>query len=75
MTASAQAPKRKRYSTAKQVCDRYGGRSDMWLWRILKNDPRFPRPMTPGHGKLRLFDDDELDHYDQQQKEKYYDVA
>jgi predicted DNA-binding transcriptional regulator AlpA len=56
--------KRKRYSTARQVCDRYGGRSDMWLWRILKNDPRFPRPMTTGPGKLRLFDDDDLDAYD-----------
>ena len=55
---------RKRYSTAKQVCERYGCRSDMWLWRILKNDPRFPRPMTLGHGKIRLFDDEELDAYD-----------
>ena len=56
--------RRKRYSTARQVCDRYGGRSEMWLWRILRNDPRFPRPMRPGSGKLRLFDEDELDVYD-----------
>jgi predicted DNA-binding transcriptional regulator AlpA len=56
-------PKRKHYSTARQVCERYGGRSGMWLWRKLKSDPKFPRPMSMGKN-LRLFDDDELDRYD-----------
>ena len=28
-----------------QVRMRYGGRSDMWLWRLLENDPCFPRPL------------------------------
>jgi predicted DNA-binding transcriptional regulator AlpA len=60
---AASAPKRKRYSTANQVCERYGGRSKMWLWRKLRNDPKFPRPMEMGKN-LRLFDDGELDAYD-----------
>jgi predicted DNA-binding transcriptional regulator AlpA len=33
------------YLTATQVRLRYGGRSDMWLFRLLRNDPRFPKPM------------------------------
>jgi hypothetical protein len=56
-------PKRKRYSTSRQVRKRYGDRSGMWLWRKLKYDPKFPRPMLMGRN-LRLFDDDELDAYD-----------
>ena len=55
--------KRKHYSTARQVCERYGGRSQMWLWRKLKSDPKFPRPLAMGKN-LRLFDEDELDAYD-----------
>jgi predicted DNA-binding transcriptional regulator AlpA len=31
--------------TAPKVCKRYGGRSDMWLWRQLRNDPDFPKPL------------------------------
>jgi predicted DNA-binding transcriptional regulator AlpA len=34
------------YLTASQVKRRYGGRSDMWLWRLLKNDEGFPRPLV-----------------------------
>jgi hypothetical protein len=30
---------------AMQVRVRYGKRSDMWLWRLLENDPSFPRPL------------------------------
>ena len=41
----------------------------MWLWRVLKEDPTFPRPFTMGQGELRLFDDDELDAYDEARKE------
>ena len=36
------------YSTGPQVRKRYGGRSAMWLWRKLKYDPRFPRPLDDG---------------------------
>lgn len=32
--------------TAPQVRARYGRRSDMWLWRLLRNDPSFPRPLV-----------------------------
>ncbi len=28
-----------------QVRARYGGCSDMWIWRRLKDDPDFPRPI------------------------------
>ena len=35
----------------------------MWLWRKLKSDPKFPRPLAMGKN-LRLFDEDELDAYD-----------
>ena len=52
------------FSTAAQVCIRYGGRSHMWLWRRLKSDPTFPRPMRCSGSHLRLFDNDELDAYD-----------
>ena len=48
------------YSTGPQVRKRYGGRSQMWLWRKLKYDPKFPRPLLMGKN-LRLFDDAELD--------------
>jgi predicted DNA-binding transcriptional regulator AlpA len=30
---------------AAQVRARYGGCSDMWIWRRLKGDPDFPRPV------------------------------
>ena len=33
------------FLTAKQVLQRYGDRSDMWLYRLLKKDPTFPRPL------------------------------
>ena len=32
--------------TAPQVRTRYGGRSDMWLWRLLHKDPLFPKPLV-----------------------------
>ena len=51
------------YSTGPQVRKRYGGRSQMWLWRKLKYDPKFPRPLLMGKN-LRLFDDEALDSYD-----------
>jgi hypothetical protein len=65
MTDIAQPQKRKSYSTAAMVKARYGGRSDMWLWRKLKMDPTFPRPMVTPNSHLRLWDDDQLDDYDE----------
>src|SRR5262245_20454157 len=47
------------FISAAQVCARYGGMSDMWLWRMLERDPTFPRPFLFG-GKRRFFKLDEL---------------
>jgi hypothetical protein len=55
--------KSKRYSTNKQVQERYGGRSHTWLWRHRRKDPRFPKPFLAGG--IQLTDDDELDAYDE----------
>jgi predicted DNA-binding transcriptional regulator AlpA len=46
------------FITASQVCLRYGGLSDMWLFRMLERDPTFPRPVY--FGKRRFFRIDEL---------------
>ncbi|MGC2409384.1 MAG: DNA-binding protein [Methyloceanibacter sp.] len=53
----------KQYLTNQQTRDRYGGKSQMWLWRRLKYDPRFPRPLIIG--KRQHFAEDELDAYDE----------
>jgi hypothetical protein len=45
-----------------QVRNRYGGRSEMWLWRKLKNDPAFPKPRYDG--RLMMFAVAELNAYD-----------
>jgi len=34
------------YLTAPQVRQRFGGKSDMWLWRMIRGEPRFPRPVV-----------------------------
>lgn len=31
---------------APQLRRRYGGRSDMWIVRLLKSDPKFPKPIV-----------------------------
>jgi predicted DNA-binding transcriptional regulator AlpA len=59
---SPRAKHPRRYLTSAQVCERYGGRSQMWLWRRLKHDPRFPRPLIIGNRKHFLIE--ELDAYD-----------
>lgn len=41
-----------------QVCRRYGGRSHMWLVRLLENDESFPRPMIVN--RLRYWRVDEI---------------
>ena len=52
----------KRYLTRKQVRQRYGDCSDMWINRRLKDDPRFPKPLEI-QGR-HFFDEAELDEYD-----------
>jgi hypothetical protein len=34
------------YLTGPQVRQRFGGKSDMWLWRTLRAEPDFPRPVV-----------------------------
>ena len=36
------------YLNAPQLKHRYGGRSDMWIWRRLVDDPDFPKPFVMG---------------------------
>lgn len=44
------------YLTARQVCERYG-RSSIWVYRRVKNDPQFPRPIfIAGQKYFRLAD-------------------
>jgi hypothetical protein len=54
--------KPKRYCTAAQVRGRYGDVSAMWLWRRVKHDAGFPRPLIIA-GR-QYFDLDQLDAYD-----------
>jgi hypothetical protein len=48
--------------TSNQVLARYGGRSAMWLWRKVKNDPAFPKPRYAG--RMQLYSVPELNAYD-----------
>jgi hypothetical protein len=48
--------------TAKQVCQRYGGRSQMWLWRKIQSDSKFPKPTY--FGRLQFFRLETLEAYD-----------
>lgn len=41
------------YVDVPQLLTRYGGRSHMWLERLLKRDKTFPRPFKIG--RLRFF--------------------
>jgi predicted DNA-binding transcriptional regulator AlpA len=46
------------YIDAPQLLARFGGRSHMWLVRLLARDPTFPRPVKIG--RLRFFKTDDL---------------
>jgi hypothetical protein len=48
--------------TSNQLCARYGGRSKMWLWRKLRDDPDFPKPVYDG--RLQMFSVAAFDEYD-----------
>jgi hypothetical protein len=50
------------YISAAQVCNRYGGRSHMWLERQLQNNSEFPRPEY--FGRLRFFRIVDLENYE-----------
>ena len=59
----------KRYSTDKQIQERYHF-SPTSLWRKRRTDPRFPKPFRLHEGGPHLTADDELDRYDEQLKQK-----
>ena len=52
-TAARPTPDAATFIDAPQVCERYGGRSHMWLERLLERDATFPRPVKIG--RLRFF--------------------
>jgi hypothetical protein len=58
-------PPMKRYSTDKQIQERYHF-SPTSLWRKRRTDPRFPKPFRLHEGGPHLTPDDELDSYDEQ---------
>jgi predicted DNA-binding transcriptional regulator AlpA len=41
-----------RYLTATQLRQRYGGRSEMWIERIMRRDADFPKPIRIGRYRL-----------------------
>jgi hypothetical protein len=52
----------KRYLTSVQLRDRYGGRSEMWVERIMQRDAKFPRHIYIG--RLRFWALDEIEAYE-----------
>ena len=59
---SEMTPKR-RLLPATQLKRRYGGRSDAWLWRLLHDNPKFPRPLVIK--QMRYWDEDEIEAYEE----------
>jgi hypothetical protein len=51
---AAHNPNFKRYLTSAQLRERYGDRSEMWLTRIMRSDPAFPRYIVIG--RYRFWD-------------------
>jgi hypothetical protein len=49
--------------TSNQTRARYGDRSQMWLWRMVKYEPRFPKPVY--FGRLQFFEISALEAYEQ----------
>ena len=63
-------PSPKRYSRTAQVKARYGGVSNMWITRRLRDDD-FPQPVYFGT-KERFFEDEKLDAWDALMIERGY---
>jgi predicted DNA-binding transcriptional regulator AlpA len=53
----------KKYLTAKQLSERWGDCSHMFIERRLASDPNFPKPLRLG-GRLRLFPLDQIESYE-----------
>ena len=52
----------KQFLTSSQLRIRYGGRSDMWLDRLMKRDVTFPRPVYIG--RYRYWNLDAIEKYE-----------
>jgi hypothetical protein len=52
-----------RWASNRQVRDRYGGKSQMWLWRKVAHDPDFPKPVY--FGRIQMYGIAALDAYDE----------
>jgi hypothetical protein len=50
-------PSETAYLPAAKVRRRYGGKSDAWLFRVLRNDPSFPKPIYVCGQRLWLLSD------------------
>ena len=59
---AAHRPDFKRYLTAAQLRERYGGRSEMWIGRIIQRDGKFPRPIYIG--RFRFWAIDQIEAYE-----------
>lgn len=57
----------KKYLTDRQVLDRFGGRSRMWLHMKRKNDPTFPKARKFGGGCINFTDEAELEAWENAQ--------
>jgi hypothetical protein len=57
MSAAAHNPNPKRYLTSVQLRERYGNRSEMWITRIMRSDPAFPRHIVIGRFKFWALDE------------------
>jgi hypothetical protein len=55
-------PNPKKYLTSTQLRERSGGRSEMWLTRIMRSDPTFPRYIVIG--RYRFWNLDEIETYE-----------
>jgi predicted DNA-binding transcriptional regulator AlpA len=55
------------YLRAPELCKRYGV-SDMWLWRRLRDDPSFPKPMRIN--RIRYFRISELEAWERRQQRR-----
>jgi len=55
-----------KYITGKQLRLRYGDRDAVWLWRRLRTDPEFPRPVVIG--RSHFFALNEVEAYEARQR-------
>ncbi len=59
----------KTYLTGPQIRRRYGRKSHVWLWRMIRNNPDFPRPHRIN--KQLYFLESDVDAYDAATREPF----